>query len=190
MKIFPIETEYYYYEHLLDSSENRALINDFCVARQSGKGLENYLKNLAETEETENSARTYLVKNKITKEIAAFFTLKAGLFTVKIDEERFNNISAIELSNFAVNSNYRNKHPEVNAIGKDVFSDFVLPLVTYLQDFFGAQALYIFALPEDSLIEHYKSLGFYRLERDEEEFVHVHVKPKYDDSCIFMYQIL
>lgn len=51
--------------------------------------------------------------------------------------------------------NYRKNHPEFNAIGKDVFSNFIIPLVKQLQD-----------------------------------FVLFHVKPKYDDSCIFMYQIL
>lgn len=116
--------------------------------------------------------------------------MKEGLFAVKIDEENFNNISAIEISNFAVNSGYRIKHPNINAIGKDVFSNFIRPLVKQLQDFVGLQALYIFALPEDFLIEHYKSLGFNRLDKEEEQFVHVHIKPKYDNFCIFMYQIL
>ncbi len=54
----------------------------------------------------------------------------------------------------------------------------------------GVQALYIYALPEDELIEHYSTFGFSRLEPELEEFVHKHVKPAYDESCIFMYQIL
>ena len=34
------------------------------------------------------------------------------------------------------------------------------------------------------------SLGFERLEEEGEQFVHQHVKPDYDDGCIFMFQML
>lgn len=71
MKLFPIITENYYYDHLFDSRENLSLINDFFIDRKSGKGLEVYLKKLAIEEEYDNSSRTYLVKD--TKEIVAFF---------------------------------------------------------------------------------------------------------------------
>ncbi len=59
-----------------------------------------------------------------------------------------------------------------------------------MKSMLGIKALYIYALPEDKLIEHYKKLGFQRLSKKEEQFVHSHVKPKYDDGCIFMYQML
>ena len=32
--------------------------------------------------------------------------------------------------------------------------------------------------------------SFARLSEEKEKDVHSHVKPKYDDGCIFMYQIL
>ena len=35
-----------------------------------------------------------------------------------------------------------------------------------------------------------KNLGFSRLPPEKESFVYGHVKPKYDQDCIFMYQPL
>ena len=37
-------------------------------------------------------------------------------------------------------------------------------------------------------LEHYSRLGFRRLDRLQENFVYGHVKPEYDQNCIFMYQ--
>ena len=185
-----LENQKFYCQHLFDSESNIAAIEKFFIEKSSGKGLENYLKNAAVSEEKLNLARTFIVKSKDTHEIAAYFTLKSGLFTVKIDENYFHTIPAAELANFAVNSAFRNNHPEVKEIGQTVFSDFILPIVDSAKEFLGIQALYIYALSYDRLLEHYASLGFRRLAPEKEQFVHQHVKPKYDDGCIFMYQIL
>lgn len=190
MIFLPLETDLLYYEHLFDSSDNPNLIQDFCVANLSGLGLERYLKELAESDEKDGSARTYLVKDKFSHELAAYFSLKTGLFTIDAGNGYFYSISAVELSNFAVNSNYRKNHPDAKNLGSTVFAEFVLPLEKYLRTLVGIQAIYIYALPQDKLIEHYKTMGFNRLESEDEQFVHQHVKPKYDDGCIFMYQLL
>ena len=50
MIFLPLETELFYYEHLLDSSDNLQLIQDFCVTNTSGYGLERYIKELAESD--------------------------------------------------------------------------------------------------------------------------------------------
>ncbi len=71
-----------------------------------------------------------------------------------------------------------------------MFAEFIFPLIKYLRTFVGIQAIYIYALPEDKLIKHYKTMGFHRLDPEDEKFVHQHVKPKYDDGCVFMYQFL
>ena len=60
MIFLPLETELFYYEHLLDSSDNLQLIQDFCVTNTSCYGLERYIKELAESDEKDGSARTYL----------------------------------------------------------------------------------------------------------------------------------
>ena len=81
-------------------------------------------------------------------------------------------------------------HPESKYLGSVVFSEFVLPIVRYIADFIAVKVLYIYALPKSSLIKHYETFGFNRLDAEQEKFVHSHIKPDYDEGCIFMYQIL
>lgn len=176
-------------EHLFDSEENESLISRF-TAPNNAMGLESYLKNAAMDDERAGFARTYLVKDKQTGELACYFTLRAGLITMQVEEEAFDSIPAIELSNFAVNDEYRKKHTEARSIGRYSFEKFVLPIVRCMAQYVGVNALYIYALPNDRLIGYYNLMGFSRLPEEQEHFVQMHVKPKYDEGCIFMYQRL
>ena len=190
--ILEIEHPLFYYEHLFDNPENTKKIYDFAIKERSGYGLELYLKQTAVYDEENQLNSTYLVKDKKSDEIVGYFSLKTGLFTIEMPtgEGSFDAIPAVELSNFAVNALYRANHPEVKQIGEIMFRSFILPVVKHIQNFVAAKALYIYAIPKDKLISHYEKLGFSRLNEQEEAFVHAHVKPKYDDGCIFMYQIL
>ena len=51
----------------------------------------------------------------------------------------------------------RKKHPDAKNLGSTVFAEFVFPLIKYIRTFVGIQAIYIYALPEDKLIKHYKN---------------------------------
>ena len=190
MIYFPLETKLFTYQHILDVEQNLVDIKKFSVNQPSGKGLENYIRNYAVSDEEASYARTYLVKNKITHEIASYFTLKTGLFTLELPEGDFFTVPGIELADFAVNSEYREAHPDVTEIGKTTFREFVLPLTHFVRSFIGVKALYIYALNQKRLIQHYEEMGFRRLSPEKEKFVHQHVKPQYDFGCIFMYQIL
>ena len=195
MLIAQIEDKRFRLEHLLSSPNSLNDIKSFYVEKQSGKGLERYIKNYAESEEYEGSNRTYLVRDKITYEIAAYFSLHTGSFTLKDlgqsneDASKYT-VPSVELSNFAVNSAYRAVHKEVRGLGELVFRRFIIPTVKYGAELFGIQALHIYALPEDELLEHYTTFGFSRLPQEMEEYIHRHLKPDYDDGCIFMYQML
>lgn len=83
MLLAPIFNEKFKYEHLIYSSHNLEEIKDFFVSKQTGKGLENYIKTMAESEEYRRSNRTYLVRDKETNEIAAYFSLRTGSFTLR-----------------------------------------------------------------------------------------------------------
>ena len=147
---------HFYYEHLLDSSDNLQLIQDFCVTNTSGYGLERYIKELTESNEKDGSARTYLVKDKFTHEIVAYFSLKSGLFTIDAGNDFFYSISGIELANFAVNSSYRKNHPDAKNLESTVFAEFVLHFVNFIRSLVGIQAIYIYALPDGG--QAYKAL--------------------------------
>ena len=183
------DTPDYSLEQLFDSPENARLIADFTVGNNA-YGLEAYLKNAAADDERNGYARTYLVKDKGTGELACYFSLRTGLITLQVTDTDFATIPAVELSNFAVNDTYRKNHKEVRKLGTYTFDVFILPLARFFAAYIGVNALYIYALPDDRLLEHYAKLGFSRLPADQERFVQVHVKPKYDAGCIFMYQTL
>ena len=195
MLLAPIVNEKFRYEHLVSNPKNLEDIKSFFVEKKTGKGLENYLKTLAEAEEYDRSNRTYLVRDKETNEIAAYFSLHTGSFTLKDteqsdeDAEKYT-VPSVELSNFAVNSAYRERHPEIKGIGEQVFRRFIIPTVNYGAELFGIQAIHIYALPQDELLEHYSTFGFSRLPPEMEAYIHNHIKPAYDEGCIFMYQIL
>ncbi len=176
-------------EHLFQSDGNTALIKSFSVGNDA-MGLELYLKEVAEKEESEKQARTYLIKDKFSNELVCYFSLRTGLVTLQVEGEAFDSLSAVELSNFAMNQNYKSSHPNVKKGGSYFFKRFILPIAEYVSEFVGVSTLYIYALPESKLIEHYKKMGFSRLSSEQEKFVQNHVKPKYDEGCIFMYQTL
>lgn len=189
--LLKINHPFFTYEHLLDSPENLTEIKNFLVTEENGLGLEYYLKETADDEEQAQMNKTYLVKDKVTKEIVGYFSLRTGLFTLTTEEDdSFDSIPAIELSNFAINGLYRRNHPETIYLGRTLFSQFIVPIIMHIKSFVAVRALYIYALPEDKLIQHYSSMGFHRLSPEEEAFVHNHVKPRYDKGCIFMYQII
>lgn len=176
-------------EHIDESSENISLLDAFVVG-MNAEGLELYLKEYAMDDETNNLSRTYLVKDRSTGEVSAYFSLRNGLITQQVTSESFDSIPAIELSNFAVNAAYKRNHPEIGKLGAYVFKTFVLPIVKYVSEYSGVNSLYIYALPEPKLIDHYIKMGFHRLSVEDEQFIYEHVKPQYDEGCIFMFQII
>lgn len=184
-----VDTKDFSVEHLFDNPENMDLIASF-QATNGAAGLENYLKNQSVEDEENNCSRTYLVKDVLSGELVAYFSLKTGLVTIQLDGENFDSIPAIELANFAINKLYKDSHPESKKLGFYTFKKFVLPLVQRMSQYIGINALYIYALPEERLLDHYHTMGFERLPEQQEKFVQRHVKPKYDEGCIFMYQTI
>lgn len=174
-------------EHLNDSVENRRLLSAFSAGKNA-TGLERYIKAQAIRDEQSNESRTYLVKDALTGDLACYFSLRTCLVPVAITKSLFATIPAIELSNFAVNENYRRSQKAVKKIGVFVFLNYIIPIVRHVSSFVGAKWLCIYALPISKLLEYYEKLGFARLDEEREAFVYSHVKPRYDKDCIFMYQ--
>lgn len=176
-------------EHLVDSDENRILLERFAVGK-GADGLEEYLKSSALDDEISGESRTYLVKDSVSRALACYFSLRTCLVPLALDDETFVTMPAIELSNFAVNERYRRSQGNTRKIGAYVFLEFILPIVKHVAGIVGAKWLCVYSLPETGLMKYYESLGFRSLAPDDEAFVYSHVKPKYDDGCIFMYQCI
>ena len=129
-------------EHLFESSENASLAQSFSVGNDA-MGLEIFLKEAAEKEEKEKQTRTYLIKDRVTGELACYFSLRTGLVTLQIEEDSFDSLSAIELSNFTMNKIYKTNHPDVKKGGAYFFKRFILPLADFVSEFIGVSTLYI-----------------------------------------------
>ena len=173
--------------------------NGFSISNKSGKGLEIFLKESASTEEESNCNRTYVVRDNNTEEIAAYFSLKAGLFSIEADMSEnsddivsgFDTAPGIELAEFGVNSDYLSVHPGKKGIGLIIFNDFIIPIVKKVQEMIGVKVLYVFALPEEKLINRYiDKYKFCRLDKVDEDNLHNRLKPRFDNGCIFMYQLI
>lgn len=178
--------EYFRVEHISDAKDVKTAVAGFS-AEKGAVGLERYLKKLAMKDEAECDARTYLVRDVVTDEVAAYFSLRTCLVPLPIGHGDMYTIPGIELSNFARNTNYRSGHREIEKIGGYVFFRFVLPLVRHVSSLVGARLLCLYALPKPCLISYYeKTLGFSKLEESEANFIYGHIKPKYDQDCVFM----
>lgn len=189
-----LEDELFYCIHLTEDIDTVRCIENFSVKYPNAKNLEYYLKEQSSFDEKHGYARTYLVKEKNTNEIVCYFTLKAGMVSTNqhnfFRRREFDSISAIELADFATNSTYCQKHSELKNIGKISFVHFIYPIAKKVSLQIGAYFLYVFALPEPKLIAHYKKLNFDRLDKKEERKIHRYNKPRYDQDCVFMCQVI
>jgi len=184
----------FYCDHLGASENDARDILSFSVQDDRGEGLVNYLQKFAFPDEENGTMRTYLVRNNLTSELVGYFSLKAGL--VSFNEMKtetgavFDILPGIELANFAVNSEYVSNHPKSKGVGAIIFKHLIVPLVHDVAGRVGVKVLYIFALPFEGLIRRYTQYEFMRLETGHEADVHKRLKPRYDEGCVFMYQML
>jgi hypothetical protein len=138
---------------------------------ESAMGLERYIKYYAYSDEDLSVMRTYVIRDIETDELVAYFSLKAGLVSINErtieseDDSTFDTIPGVEIANFAINESYRKKHDDLKGIGIDIFRHFIQKIVKSVSETVGVRLLYIFAL-------------------------HNRIKPYYDRSCIFMYQLI
>lgn len=185
-----LENDVFYCEDILDNPENIKLIQTFSSVKDTGLGLEQYLKYYSVNDEINHQARIYIVKDKVTNELVGYFSLKAGTVATQIRKTflrlEMDTIPAIELANFAVNNNYKIAHKEISGIGQIIFVYFILPICKEASKYIGVNMLYIFALPYQGLIKYYESMHFTRLPKTAETFIHKYHKPRYDEGCIFM----
>ena len=200
-----LRSDMFYIDHLdPNSSKDIQAIDSFTVDAPEGQGLSAYLKEYACAEELDRSMRTYLVRDIATDECVGYFSLKAGLISlneIEIEVEdtetgenktvkEFDTLPGVELANFAVNSNYINAYPYLKGVGHVIFTEFIVPMIERAAQYVGVKMVYIYALPYDKLISRYQRYGFCRLPEAEENDLHRRLKPRYDESCKFMYLLL
>ena len=176
-----LEYELFYCENLANTHKDMEDIAKFSVVHNdTGKGLVNYLQKYAMSDEHDGAMRTYIVRFKSTHECVGYFSLKAGLVSLREaqinGETVFDTLPGGELANFATNGNLiQNYHAK--GIGSVIFVNFILPIIRKVSKIIGVYLVYLFALPHHDLLKTYERYGFRRLSPDAE----------YDEKCIFMF---
>lgn len=200
-----MQSKMFYIDHLdLSVEQDKTDVEAFWIDAPEGQGLDEYLKYGAGYEEVERTMRTYLVRDIKTDECVGYFSLKAGLISLNEVEvettnsetgekeivREFDTLPGVELADFAVNSGYVEKYPYQKGVGHVIFTEFILPVVEKAAQYVGVKMIYLFALPYDRLIGRYQRYGFRRLPETQESDLHKRLKPRYDESCRFMYLML
>lgn len=205
-----------YCQKLRTKSANAKLIQEFYIERESDceqfyyeynqiYGLCQYLKHCAWEDDCNNDVKIYLIKSMFSKEIVAYFGLKAGLIADSIserDEQKEqlgikygvkavpSTIPGIELSHFAINDKFKEKH-NAKRLGKYLYPKFIYPIIKKVSEEIGAKIVYLYAADSSddgnaqALVNYYSSFGFHTVEKGND------IRPVtsyYDNECIFMYQ--
>ena len=151
--------------------------------------LSRYLRKYSKIHSKENLNKIYLVRNKSTGQLAAWFGLKSATLPYNDRDNTFL-IPAVELTHFAVDERYHIKDSDLINFktGEYIFRKFILPIVTRVSKEIGCKNLYIFAINTPKLIQYYtKRLGFKEMKNIEEKKFFEFAKPKYDLGCKFLY---
>lgn len=208
-------TEPFVCEMLRENEKNKKLVQKFVIDREkkySGNpnriiGLESYLKYCAWEDDENDLVRIYLVKDKNTSDIVAYFGLKAGMiaanmqeaFSVKEQQEIFLEegvkvfpeiLPGIEISHFAVNDAYRKQiskgNVSVKGLGKYIYPEYIYPLIMDVGKKIGVHMVYLYAAGDEKLIHYYKeTFGFQEMDESDH---YTPLEPEYDGGCKFMYQ--
>lgn len=208
-----LQNELFYCNHIGVSDHDEVDIMNFTVRDEKSAGLLEYIQHQAFPDECAGTMRTYVVRDNISSEMVGYFSLKAGLISCNehdiaifdettgeklLDSETgevlmrhvFDTLPGVELANFAVNRSYVRNHPEMKGLGSIIYQRFIHPIVERVAEAIGVKTLYVFALPYDELIARYEEYGLIRLDESNERKVHSRLKPFYDESCIFMFEML
>ena len=176
--------ELFYLEHL-SLNLNSYELKMFRVQHEETQLLK-YLTKYAKKHEENSVNRIYLVRNKKTKQLVAWFGLKAATLPYNDKHESFL-IPAIELTHIAVDERYHVKIGEFR-IGEYIFHKFVLPIVKEVAQKVSCKDLYVFAIDNPKLINYYKErLGFKEINHIDDKQFFEYAAPDYDEGCKFLY---
>ncbi|SCM83744.1 hypothetical protein KL86SPO_70602 [uncultured Sporomusa sp.] len=140
--------------------------------------MDNFLKRWALMYDSIGEGKTWILHDKDNKSIAGFFTLKCSSIPIYDEEmgEEPKNLPAIEISRFAIEKKYQDKH-----IGTTVFTAIIYLINKLKEEFVGVRLITLFAIPNPKVIHLYKNFEFV----DDSEGMDI---SKEDPDLIFMYR--
>lgn len=152
--------------------------------------LTRYLVKLAKKHQKQLLNKTFLVREKGSDNLVAFYSLKAATLPYNDKESSFL-IPAIELTHFAVDERYKtiNSQDSLSVkTGEFIFWNLILPVVKYVSEKVACKDLFVFSINTPKLISYYKNrLGFQEIENIDDKLFFEYAVPDYDDNCKFLY---
>lgn len=151
--------------------------------------LKKYLCNMAKKHQGQSINKTFLVRENGSKNLVAFYSLKAATLPYSDKDEIFL-IPAVELTHFAVDERYKSIFDKIADIktGEFIFWNHIIPCINNARQNIAIKDLFIFAINNEKLIEYYKTrLGFREIEKMDDKIFFDYAKPDYDDYCKFLY---
>ena len=152
--------------------------------------LTRYLVKLAKKHQKQLLNKTFLVREKGSDNLVAFYSLKAATLPYNDKESSFL-IPAIELTHFAVDARYKtiNSQDSLSVkTGEFIFWNLILPVVKYVSEKVACKDLFVFSINTPKLISYYKNrLGFQEIENIDDKLFFEYAVPDYDDNCKFLY---
>ena len=152
--------------------------------------LTRYLVKLAKKHQKQLLNKTFLVREKGSDNLVAFYSLKAATLPYNDKESSFL-IPAIELTHFAVDERYKTIDSQDSLsvkTGEFIFWNLILPVVKYVSEKVACKDLFVFSINTPKLISYYKNrLGFQEIENIDDKLFFEYAVPDYDDNCKFLY---
>ena len=152
--------------------------------------LTRYLVKLAKKHQKQLLNKTFLVREKGSDNLVAFYSLKAATLPYNDKESSFL-IPAIELTHFAVDARYKTINSQDSfsvKTGEFIFWNLILPVVKYVSEKVACKDLFVFSINTPKLISYYKNrLGFQEIENIDDKLFFEYAVPDYDDNCKFLY---
>ena len=152
--------------------------------------LTRYLVKFAKKHQKQLLNKTFLVREKGSDNLVAFYSLKAATLPYNDKESSFL-IPAIELTHFAVDERYKTIDLQDSLsvkTGEFIFWNLILPVVKYVSEKVACKDLFVFSINTPKLISYYKNrLGFQEIENIDDKLFFEYAVPDYDDNCKFLY---
>lgn len=182
-----MNNDIFYVEHLTQELNSYEL--KMFRAQHDETQLTNYLKKYAKKHEAESINKTYLVRYTATRQLAAWFSLKAATLPYNENDDSFLT-PAVELTHFAVDERFKTSETEksLTRTGEYIFWKFILPIVKDGAQKIACKDLFIFAINHPHLVKYYKqNLGFKEIKGIDDKQFFSYAKPEYDSGCKFLY---
>lgn len=150
-----------YSEERLDREKHFQEVGDFSCGPDDPLNL--FLSDKSFDYDEEKYGLTYVIKEKSTGTILAFYTIKAnGVQTYSSEEQEYNAVPVIEIARIAVEFDFQHM-----GVGKKVFYEKILPKIKEVEKTIAVRAIIVFVEPDNEKgIAFYKSLGFLKASDD------------------------